>query len=119
MKKKSKKILTSIITIGLFSMCFLPMVVGAQGGPVPPQETLVTSTSDITRILGNIQKIMWAILFIVIVIMFIWAAITFVTAEGDPSKLEKARNRMLYGVIGIVIGLLASGIFFLVSSVMK
>jgi hypothetical protein len=113
MKEKTKKILITSLITALFSLYLLPVVVSAQEPPTP-----IKNTGDIIRVLNNVRNVIWAILGVIVVIMFIWAGVTFVTAEGDPGKVEKARNRILYGVIGIIIGLLAGGILLLVQSVM-
>ena len=105
--RKIKKYLAYCSASGILSLC-LPLIASAQ------VDTLVTSTDDVIRVLNNVANIIYAVLAGVVVIMFIWAGITFVTAEGDPTKMEKARNRVLYAVIGIVVGLLAAGVFWLI-----
>lgn len=111
--KNIKITLISVVIFGMFSVCLLPLVVGAQPLPTP-----IKSTDDIIRTLNNIKDIIGTILGVVVVIIFIWAGVTFVTAEGDPTKLEKAKNRVLYGIIGIIVALLAGGILLLIQNVM-
>lgn len=41
------------------------------------------------------------------VIMLILAGFSFVTAEGDPGKLERARQNIIWGLIGIAIAFMA------------
>jgi fumarate reductase subunit D len=113
MTKKIKKISAPFL-IFLISLYFLPVMVAAEEPP-----TLVTSTSDVVRILNNVRNIIWVVLTVVVVIMFVWAGITFVTAEGDTNKIQKARNRILYGVIGIFVALLAGGILYLIQNMMS
>lgn len=109
--KKSKKVLINLAVAGTLASLFLPLIASAQ-------PTIITSTADITKALGNVRNIVWTILAIIVVIMFVWAGITFVTAEGDPGKVQSARNRVLYGIIGIIVALLAGGILLLVQNLM-
>ncbi len=62
---------------------------------------------------GTIQTIInWilAVLGIVAVIMVIIGGFTYMTSQGDPGKTKKARDTILYGIIGLVIALLAFAI---------
>ena len=50
---------------------------------------------------------------IIIAIFFlIWSGIQWITSEGDKQKLQAARNRLTYSIIGLVIVLVA---FFIVN----
>lgn len=40
---------------------------------------------------------------IMLVIMFLWGAIGWITAGGDAGKVTKSRDRMVQGVIGLII----------------
>ena len=48
----------------------------------------------------------WPIFIAVSIIMFIWAGILFISAQGDPGKVAEARKAVIWAVIGIVVGLL-------------
>lgn len=47
---------------------------------------------------------------VVAVIIIIYGGVVFTTSRGDPEKTKKAKNTILYGVIGLAIGLLAFAI---------
>lgn len=51
-----------------------------------------------------------SVLGIVAVIMIIIGGVTYTTSNGDASKVQKAKNTILYGVIGLVVALLAFAI---------
>jgi intracellular sulfur oxidation DsrE/DsrF family protein len=106
---KIKKLVPGILLLTLV----LPLIVAAQ---VP---TPVQNTSDVIKVLNNVKNLIWIVLGVLVVIMFIWAGITFVTSEGDPGKIGKARDRLLYGIIGIIVALLAGGVLMLIQSVMS
>lgn len=44
--------------------------------------------------------------------IFIWGGIGWITSGGDKTKVQNARNKMLYSIIGLIIAFLA---FFIVS----
>lgn len=62
---------------------------------------------------GNIQTIINAIigiLGIVAVIVIILGGVQYMTSTGDAGKVKKAKDTILYGVIGLVICALAAAI---------
>ncbi len=66
-----------------------------------------------TNLFQTIQTIInWilAVLGIVAVIMVIIGGFTYMTSQGDPGKTKRARDTILYGIIGLVIALLAFAI---------
>lgn len=52
---------------------------------------------------------------IVAVGMIVYGAITYVISTGDAAKLNRAKNAILYGVIGLVVASLAYAIVSFVS----
>lgn len=40
---------------------------------------------------------------LIVLIMFLWGALEWITAGGDPGKIEKARSRILQSLIGLII----------------
>ena len=65
------------------------------------------SVWDITK---QIINVIIAVLGIVAVVVIVLGGVSYVTSQGDPAKTKKARDTILYGVIGLVIALLAYGI---------
>lgn len=62
---------------------------------------------------GIIQMIINGVIFIigiVAVVMIILGGISYATSQGDPSKVKKGKDTILYGIIGLVIALLAYAI---------
>ncbi len=53
------------------------------------------------------------------VIFIIYGGFTFITSGGDETKVTEARNRIIYGVIGIAIIILAGLIFTFVGSILN
>lgn len=47
---------------------------------------------------------------IIAVVTLIIGGISFITSQGDPGKVAKARNTILYSIVGIIVALLAFAI---------
>lgn len=66
-----------------------------------------------TDLMGSIQKILsavFAIIGVIAVVMIVLGGISYATSQGDPSKVKKGKDTILYGIIGLVISLLAFAI---------
>ena len=62
---------------------------------------------------GMVQKIINVILYIVgilAVVMVIFGGVQYTTSVGDQAKVTKAKNTILYGLIGLVVAILAYAI---------
>ena len=66
--------------------------------------------------LTTVINVILAVVGFIAVIMIIIGGISFITSQGDSSKVTKARNTILYGVVGLVVALLA---FAIVNFVLK
>ena len=53
------------------------------------------------------------------VIMFVAAGILFLTAQGAPEKLKEARAAVLWGVVGVVVGIIAFTIIRIVGNLVS
>jgi len=96
-----KKIISALI---LASLLIVPLgILAAYTGTTVPSVEL-----DIA--LDRIMKFAFWLLIAVAVIFLIFAGLTFVTAQGDPEKIKKARDYVLYALIGVVVGVLAKGL---------
>lgn len=64
-------------------------------------------------LLGTVYVIVdWVFVFLIafVGVMIILGAFTLVTAAGEPDKVKKGKNYILYGAIGLIFGLLAKAI---------
>jgi len=75
---------------------------------------------QLTNVLHTIINVFSAIVGIVAVIMIIVAGLQFITSNGNPQNISKARMSLIYALIGIVIVVLAQVIVhFVFSQAMK
>ena len=74
---------------------------------IDPQNGEGTGLTDsIKMIINGVIGIIGA----VAVIMIIIGGVNYTTSQGDPGKVKKAKDTILYGIIGLVIALLAFAI---------
>ena len=64
----------------------------------------------VTTTIPNIINIIIGVLAIVAVVVMIIGGITYMTSSGDAGKVKKAKDTILYGVIGLVVCALAYAI---------
>jgi hypothetical protein len=66
--------------------------------------------ASLTDIIQSILNWIFGIIGIVAVVMVIYGGFNLMTSAGDPGKVKKGKNTILYGIIGLVISLLAFAI---------
>jgi hypothetical protein len=115
----NKKInLFLIITIFSFWV-LMPVLSLAQGGnlqdPPPAPITTVQQILDlIDKVLTWFARIFW--IFAIGAVFY--SAFLFLTASGNPERVKKAKNQLLYAVIAMAIGILAWGAPKLIENVL-
>ena len=86
----------------------------------------VTSTSssagdapsvDVIKALHSIVNWAFAIVIIVAGMMLIFSAFTYLTASGDPDKVKKAHDAVLWALVGVAVAVLAKGLVTLVEKI--
>jgi prolipoprotein diacylglyceryltransferase len=85
----------------------LPVLVFAQ-----PSKTY----SSIDPIIQRVQTLAWQIFGLIAVIAFIIAGILFLTSGGDPEKVQTARHAFMWGVAGVIVGILAFSIMAIIQT---
>lgn len=53
----------------------------------------------------------------VAVICFVMAGVMFLTAQGQPEKLQQARSAVFWGVGGVIVGIVAFSIIAIVARI--
>ena len=103
-----KKFVSTIVST---SLVVLPTVGLAQPATAP--------TIDVMQALDDVTNWLFAILLIVAVIFLIIAGFYFITAQGDPDRVQKARNMVLWSLVGVAVGVLAKGLVMLVRRALR
>jgi len=97
---------TDKVTVGLVaSFMLLPSVALAQSKTLNNPLAFPT----ITELLQAILNIVIVVSLPIVALFIIYAGFLYVTAQGNPEKLQQASRALLYGIIGgvIIIGSVA------------
>lgn len=117
MKKFNLILLTSLL---VFS-CAVPVVVQAQtpGTSGIPGGTGITEAPEVDpmRALDIVINVLFSLLLIFAAIMLIVAGFQFVTAGGDTEAVRKARDKVMYAVIGLLVAFVAKGVVIFVQRI--
>ena len=70
----------------------------------------VSEGKQLPKVAITLIDVILGALGIVAVVVVILGGIQFVTSTGDPAKTKKAKDTILYGIIGLVVALLAFAI---------
>ena len=75
-----------------------------------PKDDTSVQTDNLWKTIQNIINWVLAILGLVAVIMIILGGFNYMTSQGDPAKTKRGRDTILYGIVDLIIGLLAFAI---------
>ena len=84
----------------LLAAVIVPLTASAADNSI---KQILTNTQDILNLL---IQIMMTLTFVV----FIWGIVKFIAAAGNPQKISQAKQTMIYGIIGIAIMAMITGI---------
>jgi len=76
------------------------------GGDAVPTNAK-TSSSGFMNTVGKAIEIVFGLLGLLAVIMIIYGGFLFMTSAGNPEKVKKGKSTILYGLVGLIIALLA------------
>ena len=66
--------------------------------------------TDIYETIKNILGAVFIVVGIIAVIVLVIGGINYMMSQGDPGKVKKAKDTILYGIIGLIVSLLAFAI---------
>jgi uncharacterized protein YacL len=64
------------------------------------------------KIIQNGITILLIVAVIFALVMFIWGAIMWITSQGDKAKVQAARNRLIFAIVGLIVAFLS---FFVIA----
>ena len=85
----------------------------------PPIVRLFGETESLDNVFLSLLKWFYSVFWITAVGFVIWAAFTFLFADGDEGKVGEAKNRLKYAVIAAIIGLLSFGLDVIVKNILS
>lgn len=110
-KKKLYLLFFALFTVFLFVAPFVGLAGDAFGDPPEIVENVLFGNliipTFIEFVFVRILKVLWQIFVGVAIVMFTVAAGLFLSAQGNPEDIKKAQKAFLWGVVGMIVGLLA------------
>ena len=108
------------LVVGILSLSLLPALVLAQPPGITPLPTgELQEIGDVVEVVRVIADIIFTILMLVAVVFILFAAYYYLTAGGDPTKVTKAHNMLIYAAVAIAVALVAQGVEAIVRSVLE
>lgn len=112
-----KQIKQAVYAVFAVALAAAPAVAGAQWGLGKGNAEGSGLPSDsIFNIIMRTMNWLLAILGFIGIIGFVISGILYLTAAGDESQAEKAKNAMTYSIIGIIVALMGWVIIRAISS---
>ena len=72
---------------------------------------------SITSLINGAKTTAWVVFGGVAVICFVVAGVLFLTAQGAPEKLKTAKAAVMWGIAGVIVGIVAYSIIALVEAI--
>lgn len=111
-----KKYYQLLINLCLILILFLPFLTLAADNDliknlgVTAEQAGLTGQTDLKLVIGEIIKVILGFLAIIFLGLVLYGGFLWMTAAGDPGKIEKARNLIRNAIIGVIIILAAYAI---------
>ena len=103
--------------------CFLLLIIGLIIFPLIQAQAIEienpVEAETIDELVENIINFIFYLALLIAPIMFIIAGLAFITAAGDLAKVQRAKDIVLWTVIGLVIVLLAKGIIAIIKEIFE
>lgn len=90
----------------------LPILTFAEPLFKPPLQTAGTDGGDLQTVFMNVVDVAQTLMIMATVLYLIYAGFMFVIARGDPTKIKKAKDALLWGLIGAALILCAEVIAY-------
>lgn len=121
--KKIAIILISVVAIVGFSFAAAEPALAASNQQIKDGINSVdpggTTSSSLPEVIKTILNIMLYIIGVLCVIMIIYGGISYVISAGAADKVKRARDTIVYSVVGLVVAIIAFAIVQWVTGVLK
>jgi len=126
MNKITKSAVAGLMSLSLVLAFAMPVIVGAESGDpyAPPTiDDLTTGTglgtASLTVIIQQGISVFMSILGVIVVFIILWGGFIWMTAGGDPEKVNKAKKMIISGITGLIIIFAAWGIAMFVMNALE
>ncbi len=109
-----KRSLMKLTLVCLVSLLVFPAIASAVDEP--PE--IITTPEQLLAIITYVTNFVFTAVMLIAVLFIILAAFYFLTAGGNPDTITKARQMLIYALIGIAVALLAKGLPVLIETLL-
>ena len=88
----------------------LPVVLSTIQSQISSAGADTGAETDVTNTVGTALNVVFGIVAIIAVVMIVIGGVSYTTSQGDPGKVKKGKDTIMYGIIGMIIALLAFAI---------
>ena len=111
MKKLFTKLQSAIVLVATAG----PVAAFAQSISDEPPPEAFTTFEGLIDIVNKFLGWLFTVLMVVAAIFIVMSAFYYLTAGGEDEKIKKAKDRFIYAVVAIAIGLVATAVKFVVA----
>lgn len=115
-----KNFLISVLIISVLFLATSSLFIETVAGKTTPTPAEKKAPElDLIETIKTITNYVFYGLLLFATLMMIIGAFNFITAGGDPEKQGKARDAIIYAIIGIIVAILAKGIVLFLETTFK
>jgi len=111
-----RRILVKLALISAIGLLLLPAIVPVRAAVPTYGEEIITTPQEFIDLIKSITKWIFSIVMAIAILFIILAAWYFLTAAGNPEAIAKARQMLIYAIVGIAVALLAAGLPALINA---
>jgi len=111
-----RRILVKLALISAIGLLLLPAIVPVRAAVPTYGEEIITTPQEFIDLIKGITKWIFSIVMAIAILFIILAAWYFLTAAGNPEAIAKARQMLIYAIVGIAVALLAAGLPALINA---
>lgn len=94
-------ILAITLTVGFLFWSIAPLPAFANGANPYPEEAW--SLQDIVDLVGTLRDFVLIVGMLLVVSFLVWSGISFLRAQGNPEKVQAAKQRFIWTLIGAAV----------------
>lgn len=98
-----KKVANSLLTLLLLT----PARVFAQDGGIPVEQPSRSPGGSLTSLITTISNTILLLVGVIAVLFLIIGGFQYIASAGNPEQIGKAKQTIMYAIIGIIVALLA------------
>ena len=101
------------------AITLLPLMAAAQTPIIQPTAPGANPLDKLFSILNTLTNWLLTALIVLAGLFVVWAAYNYLTSGGDPEKVGKAKDTLIYAAVAVAVGLLAKVVVGIAQALVK